>query len=905
MADIIPPSDVDQLSHFCVTRSDGQSSHPYRIPGTNTYKVYEPLLVSHLEQFDTFVGSFLFLNPDCDHDMKHTIAPEDDRLHTFMSYTEDRPENVSTVSAVLCHPAYSLTKRQVRTTSEGNVLDVSETSTEAMALGISQTKLTFDLFELGSLDTNNAAIGKWDALMRLVSPQSDSRAFSNTTILSNAFQNTFKIASLLAAKNSKTVAVKGNQTVSGFTTYATARLVTTQIALRLMEALLVAMSLIALALCLYNFDLVPNNPSSLKHIAMVLSMNQELPHGGCGKSHELGPQATQPPDWWRPMAATKMYRIILIITTLLIFVAVEVLYQVSKKNAGLAEVNTEGYTRYFWLFIPSVCMATLGLAYGAADTAARTLYPFVELSTGRGGTQSTMEFDPRTLTALVALPQILYRRRFTLSAVVSTSILGSLLTIAASGLFLAKPLASGTQGITLDLATWFDLRPGPKPYMHKWRYYEEEGIPMGDLTLLDRAIQFNNLSFPPGTYDRLAFALPDISHLSSNSNTITARLPAVELQANCTPHQFWDSMELNEVLEFPIEIEPPPGCTPANESYKDENIVGTLFDELTLNTGLTPPNQGYFGFVVGNMWWGGHFENQYTICSDDTIHIFLFYGNRIAKKAYNNTILHCLPFVQAIEVEATFSLPSLAVDDTKSPPKVVGQPTPWHSKIGYENSILLPLVIETNPTNYDRFFTALTQGRSGAPMEDLIGRDRVDLMIEHVDTTFGQLAAQALYFQFRDSMDNITAGMVEGDGRPLPPRTVRATVNIPAAEGRGRLIQTEMSSRLLEVLLLCLVICTGVSLVLERRNGVDTGRILPVDPGSIAARMSLLSGSELVKRLRRDGESTFEGARFRLGWWEGRGRSGGEDGSEEDQAGGNKEGGPGRWYGIDIMRTDC
>jgi hypothetical protein len=97
----------------------------------------------------------------------------------------------------------------------------------------------------------------------------------------------------------------------------------------------------------------------------------------------------------------------LIATTLILFVALEVVYRMSNKHGGIAEVTTEGYSQYLWLYLPALAMAGLGLASGSMDIAARTIHPFSELSRGRPAKMDVMRFDPRSSTALVAVAQTL------------------------------------------------------------------------------------------------------------------------------------------------------------------------------------------------------------------------------------------------------------------------------------------------------------------------------------------------------------------------------------------------------------------------------------------------------------------------------------------------------------------
>jgi len=64
---------------------------------------------------------------------------------------------------------------------------------------------------------------------------------------------------------------------------------------------------------------------------------------------------------------------------------------------------------------------------------------------------------------------------------------------------------------------------------------------------------------------------------------------------------------------------------------------------------------------------------------------------------HNLTLLHCVPYAQALRVEATFKLPSMELDPDSPPPTILpgSAATPWsHPTNPDKNSIALsePLV---------------------------------------------------------------------------------------------------------------------------------------------------------------------------------------------------------------------
>ncbi|KAK4155718.1 hypothetical protein C8A00DRAFT_31471 [Chaetomidium leptoderma] len=892
LADIMPQSDFDQLSPFCVWFPLWSNQDP------------NPSLTNNVSS--RHINNTVMVDFDCPN--QSISPPPSDSLRLFTSVGLQSLGNVSTVSAVLCHPTYSLTRRQV-TTSWGNstggtVLAISNDILDDIDLGIAPSVLTDDILRsMGGYEYTLAPRGGlpfWAELMNLTTPQSDWEAFANTTLLSAAFQRTFRTLAALAVKYTKTGPAAENQSVPGRITYATPRLVVTAASLRAVEALLVVLALVALLLSLDNFRPLPRQPPSLMTAATVLAENDRLaetlrmdqvprletlamnlrgylfsssqdlrtiqvhddpPSDDHQRVQAKGVPLHDPEEvsskWWRPASATLTFRIPLIVTTLLLFVALEVVYQISNKNGGFADISTEGYTRYLWLYLPPFLMAGLGLAYGAMDTAARTLHPFSQLSRGADGNGDAMEFDPRSSPALIAVAETLYRRSFGLSAIISTSVLAGLLTIAASGLYVAEHSVPETESVSLGLESWFDIQSGA----------QNKGTGGINDALINQAIYFNNMSSPAGAYGEFAFAMPETSGLGvynafNSSATLRARVPAVQTQANCSLFRFWDSIEIgprDSTYGFSLDVTPPLGC----ERGPSQKLSDGRFLSLAQGAGLTPP-PGYFGFV-SNLWWkllpnatgpDGTYSpdtrTPYTVCSDDTQHLFIIYGRRIDLTMHNVTLLHCLPFVQAVEIEADFSLPDLTIDDSISAPAAIGPPTPWDSPIRSRNSIPLPEIAADESEGVDPFFTVLTRGgRDATPLDSLVGgggSDRTDAMIARINAVYAQLGAQALNLHFRRPMANLTstsasstAAAGRNHGRPSPPGSGRleGTVSVPAPLGRGRLVQTEVSTRLLEGLLLCLAVCGSVSFWVLR----GTEKLLPADPGSIAARMALLAGT--------------------------------------------------------------
>jgi hypothetical protein len=126
--------------------------------------------------------------------------------------------------------------------------------------------------------------------------------------------------------------------------------------------------------------------------------------------------------------------------------------------------------------------------------------------------------------------------------------------------------------------------------------------------------------------------------------------------------------------------------------------------------------------------------------------------------------------------------------------------------------------------------------------------------------------AQTINTDFRAPLSSLPSAQL--------PTTLPATHLTPY---RTRLVQSSLSTRLLQGVLAALLLCAIVVFVL-----IDMRKVLPKKIGTIAAAASLLAGSRLLdereglippgaewwsdKELLRRG--IWQGQKFRMGWWE-------------------------------------
>ncbi|KAK3326722.1 hypothetical protein B0H66DRAFT_551574 [Apodospora peruviana] len=982
LADIMSKDDFNLLSKYYVLTAGPRSYDP------------DPSLTNEFSS--RFLNSTVIVDVDYDL-LGGQPTPDDDTAAMFTSVVVDLPDKVSTVSAILCRFKYSVTKRPVTVSGDGSLIEVSSDIVEKLDLVVAPSEITRDVFVnmvsfeqnfLGTTDLGRLRDQRWLSLMNITTPQARWEAFADTALLSSSFQETYRRIAALVVKTIKIAPVTNDEIVPASAITQASRLVVTPVALRVMDALLAVMAVICMILCFYNFAPARELRGSLMDAAVVLaSTNKDSPRltqllserqeGGVPTmdglkaslsgylfsstrnpstailvqdgglqfdelatfeerkpATRLNGMNSQKPDhstFWLPNPATTPFRISIIAITLIIFILLEVLFQLSKRNNGLADVATDNYARYTWIWLPTLLMSLVGLAYVAMDKAARTLHPFLELSRLNGSTVDALHFNPQSSVAVVAFIRALVRRHFGLCAIILTSILSVALAVSSSGLYSTTSVPNITN-FSAAITSWFDI--GNFTGIENGYYSVGKGP--ADV-LFNQAIQFYNLSYPPGTYKGYAFATPDTTPTQNAAKVTFSNLPAARGQLNCSLHEY-RPLDKNTFSHKQMSYDIAPPKWPRR--CRSGRFGGSAPTNLTLSSaGGDPPGmQGPFGFLAST-YWALQDDSTFAldnrlpgdVCHDERQHLFFVYGQRVGNDSSGVVVLHCVPYLESLEVEATFVMPEMRVNESpggngKGEVREVegSQKQLWQESDTTKNkSIPLPMFgFITGPTflgeenNFDGHFSALLVGKMADSLatffppsggkervttSEMMGKDNVNGMIAALNSLCQELWAQALHFDFRRPIvDDALQHDLSGDKEaPLPgQKQIDATAVVPKPLGRAMLIQNELPTRLLEGFLLCMALAAVVSFWLVGMG--KRTRVLPLDPGSVAARMALLAGSELVDRLEKEDGHKYErwkerdlleGRRFGLRWW---------DSGRGDETGVVREGDYKR-YGIDII----
>lgn len=820
----------------------------------------------------------------------------------------------SGITGILCRLKYSLTRRKVTTTwasnEMGSIVSVGSEVLETLPLGVSTKNLTWLIQKsltpmVGKLTPGVKNVSVIDQptvmtqLMNFTDPQPTMKDLADVSRFPEIAKRVFKTAALQAVKSRQMQA--SNSTVPGVMSYTTSRLVVENASLRIMESLLVLLTAISLTFMAFPFASLPTRSGFLLTLASILARSPSLGRvlDGTGSMTKYafkkrlsfflfyvipgntpsevrvgiqpkrgriyhrtrgGIKAAQRTDWWFPMAAGIPYKVGLVAFTIGIIVSLEVLLQLSIKDEGLATVSEEGYTKYAWLFLPAITMGAFALAYSTVDVTYRLLHPFQRLHQATSPNLRDLTYDPLGKLTLTAVFHALKRLHFTLAAAMFTSLLGPILTIAASGLF-STSYVPGQHDVSLQLDSWFDVSSVNKsiPLSYNRRLAAVDMV-------FGQAILYNNLSYPQWTHEGLVFprmqiaasdfdlertATPAASD-SGRRTKLLVRVPAVRSRMNCTSHYFAtdEDFTLNNVRrQVAIPFAPPAGCSAPPRH--PTNITRPFdVDRSRLWLGIGALRDGPWGRQPNLFWSRGEdwpadanntldrWDNPYEVCGDGRQHLFFAYGHQTGNRTDHARVMHCVPHVETVSVDATFVLPGMEVSQSEAdaPRADESSAQAWGPAGNYSS---LPDPSPRDQEDYYReyfsnahgFFEALSFGRDGVPLQELSRPEQLDRMMQRMESVYQTLTAQSLNINYRTEV---------GEGKPLENGFV-PVVNGTIFDGsRLRLVQSPVSTRILEGLFLSMLLCACVIFLLS-----GPARILPKNPGSIASRMSLLADSTI------------------------------------------------------------
>lgn len=624
-------------------------------------------------------------------------------------------------------------------------------------------------------------------------------------------------------------------------------------------------------------------------------------------------------EWWRPIAVQIWFIALIIVLPLCFIVTLEVLQQVSDSRDGFVDVsNSSVDSPLVSTYLPAFFAVVLGMMYTSLEFAVSVFAPLAALKRGNVPANRAITVDPLGSLPPFALLKSIRSRHFAQCLAIIAAFVASLLSIVVSALYSVESV-SRHQIVSLQQADFFDLSHVDLS--------QDDGF-AGAVTNL---IAYENTPFPQWTYDNLA--LPSLTFLPAknssalnNGEFIVVTVPAIRGSlsdcsevpqssthvvakgapascANCN-----DLVQLSYNMTLPYSL-----CGPVSKKPMNVNWIQTYAtpnDSSVTYTGMgtplrwySPSSEGDYisgdGGVINNdphdaVSSNGDLDNTVPGCPSFS---YSFGMAKAGKKTgkdngksfegvlwsskQNITVVYCYQRLEQVMTNVTFSYPDLKINKTIPPipleetATVISQNDTQHWFDISLNTLInslqeLPDSIK-GPNYINSFIQALSWGHDGVPLDQLYDNGDMSTLNTAANRLYGRYVAQAISANMRTSAPRNAANTIYNIDQQ--PSNYTATLS----QSTKRLRQNRVPKIMLQAMLAFLAVCTAITYLV-----MDTRRVVPHNPCSIAGMMSLIAESEICKTrdvipegaewhsgsdLRKAG--VFRGLLFHMGRWGG------------------------------------
>ncbi|KAI1744304.1 hypothetical protein F4680DRAFT_289185 [Xylaria scruposa] len=673
----------------------------------------------------------------------------------------------------------------------------------------------------------------------------------------------------------------------------------------------------------YDFVTVRDRAGMPRVEAMAVTREESLPKS---TTQTPNPKTKKKRAWMPYSSHSHAIALTLLLPTTAI-AALEILQYLSENNEHFITVSSDSsIATYAIRYSSTAIVLIISTLFNTLDFAIATMTSFSALAIGDVTAERTMLFAIVGDLPPVALYKAIYHTHIGAALSLLASTVGSLLTIAISGLWVDTAIKI-SQDIIVEVQSDWDIRFTEKAITFNYETSEgtialfndvEHGFP--DKTNLI----WGNVVLPRVGNPQLSTQLSSTSQLKETLNGGTPQyniaVPAVRPFLECSslpPSAMFITLDTSSLAYPPIRTfgattALPAGCVDAyssGEQAKTISIWHTIMDNTT---------SGWIGLI---------FDLRVILSSDKAPAegcpslgaIFGTYEG--VKQPHSNiTTLICTQHLQSVEANVTYPgdmsslfTPNLTtyVRLNSPPPRNIidaqSGGTSLRTRISdsFRNLEFIEPIDDT--INFDPFFSRLLNGPRGTNRENLIGRENVDTLIAATNDLYQRFMVRVLDLDWRYSVggENTTQPTQPTPGR----RVARGSITVSAS----RLKLNKTSKIVLQTLLGTMVLLGGIAWWC-----VDM-RVLPRNPYPIASTMALFAGSRLIGasgqapngireqeqpwKIKRKPLVIVKGRRFRLGWWEDSGAAA-NNGSDSDSVSQALLPTAGRRFGIDVEDKD-
>ncbi|KAI1421314.1 hypothetical protein F5Y12DRAFT_790082 [Xylaria sp. FL1777] len=630
----------------------------------------------------------------------------------------------------------------------------------------------------------------------------------------------------------------------------------------------------------------------------------------------------QPPDSklknkrpWMPYSGyTHAIALTIILPTTAIAV-LEVLWYLSENNEHFVTITSDSsIAAYAIRYSSTATVLIISTLFNSLDFTIATMTPFSALAAGDATPERTMFFSIVGDLPPVALYKAVYHMHFGAALSLVASTVGSLLTIAISGLWF-NTVIEISRDITAEVQSGWNFNfTGDSVDSTFDQYISEDAINLfSDLDhgLPDEStLVWDNVVLPRIGNLQLSITSQLRETLNGGTPQYNIAVPAVRPFLECSVLP----LSAITVSEEPVVGPPgarrftattilPAGCfdvyAPANQStttsiwydvsnYTSSGWIGQLYDLSVILRSSKAPLEGCPSLSA-------MFGTYESLDPQTRQHIF------------NLTALSCTQHLQSVEANVTYPgdfsslfTPNLTTDVrlNSPPPRNIIDPQSGGSSLSAKvgNAFAsLELTGSTDDPDFGIFFQLLVNGPGGTSREKLLGRKNTDTIISAMNNLYQRFMVRVIDLDWRSSIGSgNTARSIPNDG------VAKGTMTVAVS----RLKLSKMSKIVLQAFLSTMVVLGGLAWWC-----VDL-RVLPRNPYPLASSMAFFEGSRLIGAsgqgqqmvIKRKPLVVVKGKRFRLGWWEG--QSAGENRYHESDSVSQVLPSSGRRFGIDVEDVD-
>jgi len=551
---------------------------------------------------------------------------------------------------------------------------------------------------------------------------------------------------------------------------------------------------------------------------------------------------------WNPVWASIPVMAASFCTPLILIAILQVLQDRSDKNNGLMNVPDNKGTLIGSHYVPAVVTLFIAAIINNLDFYIKLFSPWTRLQKSRASAQRSILTNVLGHSAPSAIINGLRGRYY--GAVLSTiaAILASLLTVIVSGLYVAEHFETDGPSRSLSLLDSFNTSLAST-------YSVDNDNGAGAMLSL---IQHDLTNYPAFTWEEYAFpkmSLLELSkpvkHGSMLIGGMQGTLQALQGNLSCQAPTTYEVSAVDSVIRVSASYEVPETCRVGVGSELDSPTV-------TFSTNFTPAEgSSEFGgkqfdlrFGTNSSLYGHLGEANSSLVADNPPagcpSLAFIWGNfergNDNQSAVNVAI--CYQEIQMVNVNVAFQqnttnfdpryrIPSPAKSSITPQDNPSGNTKIFDFRIQSNLNRQLGTYLQDSTSNIDPFFQSMINGSVRMNVDRLVSSRQKALM--GINHTYRLYMAQVINAIMRQPLENTNSRLSARQQSTSSGLELRTTITTP------RLVQDSTSKNILQALLASSAIfILGGYLLTKMRN------VLPCNPCSIAATMSLLAGSDLA-----------------------------------------------------------